>query len=93
MPSHVKIDGVMHENLFAEMLLVFKNPMAVVIYLLGCFSLFWHLFHGFRSAFQSLGLNHRKYASTIELAGSVFSVVISILFASMPVAMYLGWVK
>jgi succinate dehydrogenase / fumarate reductase cytochrome b subunit len=92
-PSHVKIDGVMHENLFAEMLLVFQNPVAVVIYLLGCFSLFWHLFHGFRSAFQSLGLNHRKYASTIELAGSVFSIVISVLFASMPVAMYLGWVK
>jgi succinate dehydrogenase / fumarate reductase cytochrome b subunit len=40
-----------------------------------------------------LGLNHRKYASTIELAGSVFSIVISVLFASMPVAMYLGWVK
>ncbi len=35
--------------------------MVVVIYVLGCFSLFWHLLHGFKSAFQSLGINHKRY--------------------------------
>ena len=82
----------MMENLFLEMVEVFKNPFAVVIYVLGCFSLFWHLFHGFRSAFQSLGWNYSRYAAAIELSGSVFAIVISVLFASMPIAMFLGWV-
>jgi len=91
-PAEVKVGGVMMENLFLEMVEVFKNPIAVIVYIAGCFSLFWHLFHGFRSAFQSLGWNYSKFASSIELAGSVFSVVISVLFASMPLAMFLGWV-
>ena len=89
MPSHVKIDGVMHENLFAEMLLVFKNPMAVVLYLLGCFSLFWHLFHGFRSAFQSLGLNHKRYTPLIHGVGKLFALAVPGLFALITILIYL----
>jgi succinate dehydrogenase / fumarate reductase cytochrome b subunit len=84
------IDGHEYENLFAEMIVVFQSPLVVVIYVLGCFSLFWHLLHGWKSAFQSLGLNHSKYKNAIALSGDVFSIVISILFASMPVAMYFG---
>ncbi|MFD1141184.1 succinate dehydrogenase [Larkinella insperata] len=38
--------------LYEMMLAKFHNPIEVVIYLLGCFSLFWHLLHGFRSSFQ-----------------------------------------
>jgi len=87
------VEGHEMENLFAEMLVVFQDPIVVIVYVLGCFSLFWHLLHGFRSAFQSLGLNHSKYKSAIAVSGDIFSIVISILFASMPVAMYLGLVS
>ena len=48
---------------------------------------------GFKSAFQSLGLNHRKYNDLIAFCGAAFSIIIPLLFASMPVTMYLGWVK
>lgn len=93
-PNDVAIvNGHEVENLFAEMLVIFQDPIVVVIYVLGCFSLFWHLLHGFRSAFQSLGLNHSKYKAAIAVSGDIFSIVISILFASMPVAMYLGLVS
>ena len=87
------VDAAGQENLFARMQDVFTNPVLVVIYVLGCFSLFWHLLHGFKSAFQSLGLNHRKYNGFISAFGAAFSIVIPVLFASMPVAMYLGWVQ
>lgn len=87
------VDAAGQANLFALMLLVFSNPVPVVIYVLGCFALFWHLLHGFRSAFQSLGLNHRQYNGLITLCGEAFSIIVPTLFASMPVAMYLGWVK
>jgi len=87
------LDVAGQENLFAVMVEVFTNPIAVLIYVLGCFSLFWHLLHGFQSAFQSLGINHKRYSPIISSAGVGFSVLISVLFAAMPVSMYLGWIK
>lgn len=82
-----------HDNLYIEMVELFRNPILVVLYVLGCISLFWHLLHGFQSAFQSLGINHKLYTPIIKMVGAAFSVVISVLFASMPVSMYLGWIK
>lgn len=81
------------ETLFKEMMEVFENPIVVVVYCLAMISLAYHLLHGFQSAFQTLGLNHRKYTPMIKKAGVVFSIVISTLFASMPLAMHFGFVK
>ncbi|MBS1611411.1 MAG: succinate dehydrogenase cytochrome b subunit [Bacteroidetes bacterium] len=79
--------------LYSMMLEIFQNPLIVVLYVAGCFSLFWHLLHGFKSAFQSLGLNHAKYNKAIEVTGIAFSVIVPLLFAMMPISIYLGWVK
>ncbi len=81
------------ENLYIEMQEVFANLWVVIVYLLGVISLAWHLVHGFQSAFQTLGLNQQKYKALIRNAGWAYSIVISLLFALMPVAMYLEWVK
>ena len=81
------------ENLFARMVDVFRNKWVVVIYVLGCFSLFWHLLHGFKSAFQSLGINHNRYNGIIAIAGTAFSIIIPALFAAMPISMYFGLIK
>jgi succinate dehydrogenase / fumarate reductase cytochrome b subunit len=81
------------ETLFHEMMEVFENPLVVVVYVLAMFSLAYHLMHGFQSAFQTLGLNHRKYTPQIKKCGVVFSIVISALFAAMPIAMHFGLVK
>lgn len=78
--------------LYQMMLEIFQNPWVVLIYVLGCFSLFWHLLHGFRSAFQSLGLNHIKYNGLISFIGTAFAFVVPIIFALMPIAIYFGWV-
>ncbi len=86
------LDGNGHENLFKLMTQVFSNPIPVVIYVLGCIALFWHLLHGFKSAFQSLGFNHTKYKAAIAFAGDAFSVIVPAIFAAMPIAMYLKWI-
>ena len=80
-------------NLFKLMQLEFQELPVVIIYLLGCFSLFWHLLHGFKSAFQSLGINHPKYNGLIALSGTLFSIIVPIIFSLMPIGFYLGWVK
>jgi succinate dehydrogenase / fumarate reductase cytochrome b subunit len=80
-------------NLFQKMSEEFKNPIIVLVYVFACFSLFWHLLHGFKSAFQSLGLNHNKYNGLIHNVGVLFSIIVPLLFAIMPVAFYLNLIK
>jgi len=80
--------GLEDHTLYAEMQDVFMNPVVVVVYVLGCISLGYHLLHGFSSAFQSIGWNHPKYTPGIKLVGAIFSIVIPAVFAAMPVAFY-----
>jgi succinate dehydrogenase / fumarate reductase cytochrome b subunit len=75
------------------MLDIFKSPVVVILYILGCFSLFWHLLHGFKSAFQSLGLNHMKYNKAIAFVGAAFSIIVPIIFALMPLSIYFNWIQ
>ena len=80
-------------NTFENLKAVFSQWYFVVIYLIGVFALCYHLLHGFQSAFQSLGLNHKKYTPTIKKIGIWFSIIVCLLFASMPVTMFLGIIK
>ncbi len=81
-----------HErNLYAEMEAIFQNGIVVIVYILGCISLAWHLMHGFWSAFQTLGLSTAKYRPIINGIGIAFSILVPLLFIAMPVAFYFGW--
>jgi succinate dehydrogenase / fumarate reductase, cytochrome b subunit len=81
------------ETLFQEMKEVFSQLWIVVLYVLAMFSLAYHLLHGFQSAFQTLGLNHKNYTPLVKAIGVGFSILIPLVFASMPVAMHFGWIK
>lgn len=86
------VEGKDYHNLFAEMVVVFSNPVVVILYVLGCISLAYHLMHGFQSAFRTLGVHNQRYLSVIVTTGKIFSILISAIFASMPIAFYFGWV-
>lgn len=86
-------NGEKVHNLYAEMLIVFQNPWIVIIYVLGVFALAWHLVHGFQSAFQTFGLMHKKYALLIKRFGVFYSIIICLLFALMPISIYLKWIN
>lgn len=77
-------------NLYAQMESVFSNIWLVILYVLGCFSLAWHLLHGFQSAFQTLGWKQAKYKTLIENLGIGFSIIIPTIFALMPIFMHWG---
>jgi len=80
-------------NLYHEMLVVFQNLWVVIIYVLGVISLCWHLMHGFQSAFQTFGINHKRYTPIIKGVGYAYSIIICALFAAMPIAIYMGWIQ
>lgn len=67
----------------------FKQPWIVIFYVLAQIALGWHLIHGFQSAFQTLGFNQGKYTKLIQNIGVGFSVAVPLLFAVIPILMYL----
>jgi succinate dehydrogenase / fumarate reductase, cytochrome b subunit len=44
--------------------------------------------HGFWSGFQTIGLNHPKYMPLIQRFGTLFSVVLGMGFASIPIYLF-----
>ena len=55
-----------------------------IFYVLSMIVLGFHLWHGFQSAFQSLGINN-KFTPTIQLFGKLFAVIVPLLFAIIPI--------
>ena len=86
-------DASGHENLYAVMQETFKMLWVVILYTISMISLAYHLLHGFQSAFQTLGLNHKKYTPLIKNVGIGFSIIVPFVFALMPILMYLGVIK
>ena len=63
------------DRYYEELVHKFHSPVRVVIYALSFVFLSLHLFHGFASSFQSVGLNN-KYTRSIKLFTVAFSLVI-----------------
>ncbi len=80
-------------NLFESMKETFQAEWIVIVYLLGCISLAWHLLHGFQSAFRTIGISNNKYLALLNGIGIGFSIIVPLVFAMMPVSFYLGWLK
>ncbi|GIK60181.1 MAG: succinate dehydrogenase cytochrome b subunit [Ignavibacteriota bacterium] len=57
----------------------------VILYIIAMILLGIHLNHGFQSAFQTFGWNHKTYFPLIQKIGTIYAVIMSIGFASMPV--------
>lgn len=60
-----------------------------------CYLLFFaivgiHIRHGFQSAFQTFGLNHYKYSRLIEILGVVYTWVVILGFAAVPLGVIFG---
>lgn len=86
----VEYDAYPHpvKDLYALVAQSYENLGFVVFYVICMAVVGYHLWHGFWSAFQTLGLNHSKYTPVIKWVGAVYAIVVSTLFAAIPVVMY-----
>jgi succinate dehydrogenase / fumarate reductase, cytochrome b subunit len=57
----------------------------VALYVIAVLLLGFHLNHGFQSAFQTFGWNHKKYFPLIKMFGTVYAIIMALGFASMPI--------
>lgn len=63
----------------------FKQWWYVALYVISMAAMSFHLIHGFRSAFQTVGWDNKKYVPLIRFLGVwIFGVLIPLGFAAMP---------
>ena len=94
----VTVDGLDNQvkDLYTQVSTSFSVWWLVLIYLVGLAALSFHLWHGFQSAFQTLGINHKKYTPFIKSLGKLYSIVIPLVFAIIPIIYFgnsMGWWK
>jgi len=91
--GHIFLDnrdmGKAAKDLYTEVIGAFQVEWYVLFYVICMFAIGFHLYHGFQSAFQSLGLKNRKFGPGIELFGKVFSIAIPLAFAIIPPIVYM----
>ncbi len=63
----------------------FQSPVYSIAYVISVLLLGFHLNHGFQSAFQTFGWNHKRYFPFIKKLGTVYSFIMAIGFASIPI--------
>lgn len=74
---------------YEELLHKFHSPWRTLAYVISFFLLMMHLLHGFQSAFQSVGFNHRRYTPFIKAFGKVFAIAIPVGFMLIAIINYL----
>jgi len=80
-------------NLYEKMKTEFSVLWVVIVYVIGCISLAYHLAHGFQSAFKTLGVHNKKYNKMLVSIGYGFSVIVPLVFAMMPISFYFKWIQ
>jgi succinate dehydrogenase / fumarate reductase cytochrome b subunit len=82
------MDANGNRDIYMRVIEQFSTTTTLVIYMIGLVALFFHLKHGFQSAFQTLGLDHQKYTPVIKGLGLIYAIVVPIGFAAMPIWVY-----
>ncbi len=86
----VAYDGIEMHNAYELVATSYTKIGVVGFYVFSMIVLAFHLWHGFASAFQSLGLNHPKYNGIISGLGKLYAIIVPALFALIPIYMYLN---
>ncbi|MDB6065342.1 MAG: succinate:quinone oxidoreductase [Pedosphaera sp.] len=84
-------DAKKQHDIFAMMVLGFRNPVVSAFYIVAMFLLFLHLSHGLSAMFQSLGWKSPAYGPFINRFATVVSWFLFLGYASIPIAILLGY--
>lgn len=86
----VEVAGYDHpvNNLYLPVKAAFGNIYYVIFYVISMVVIGFHLWHGFWSSLQTLGLNHPRYNPLIKGIGYAYSVGVPAGFAIIPIWMY-----
>jgi succinate dehydrogenase / fumarate reductase cytochrome b subunit len=81
----VTYNGEQYKDMYFLVRTVFTQEWWLsIFYIIAMVLLALHLMHGFQSAFQSLGIRHKKYTPLIQKLGVAISVLVPAGFAAFP---------
>jgi succinate dehydrogenase / fumarate reductase, cytochrome b subunit len=86
----VEINGKIYHDLGLLVFEKFKNGWVVGFYIAAFVFLGFHLLHGFQSAFQTFGLDHRTLTPFVKACGVIYSVGVTVGFVVIPLIIYFG---
>ena len=86
-PHYVAANDPGVRDLHRLVLEVFSRPLEVGWYVAAMVIIGFHLWHGFGSGLESLGLPYRK---ELRVVGQALAVAITVGFVAVPIAVYLG---
>lgn len=87
------MDANGHHDVYRMVVIAFHNPWAVGFYLIGMLVLCGHLYHGFSSFLQTLGVNSVKVHRRLVIIGRALAILIFLGYISIPVSVMLGILK
>jgi len=87
-PSIISYNGLEVKNMYSIVIEAYSQWWYSLFYVVSMLFVSLHLWHGFKSIFQTLGLNHIRYTLLIENFGICFSIIIPSLFAIIPIWIY-----
>ncbi len=91
--EHVTIlyDSIAYPDLASEVIDKFRIPGYVIFYIASFLFLGFHLWHGFQSAFQSLGFKRKNWLRTVQIIGYIYTCIIVAGFTAIPLIIYFNW--
>jgi succinate dehydrogenase / fumarate reductase, cytochrome b subunit len=73
-----------HPDFYTLAQVLFGEASFTIFYIFFFIVLGFHLYHAFQAAFQSLGMDHKKYTPFIERFGIVYSIIIPLGYIIIP---------
>jgi succinate dehydrogenase / fumarate reductase cytochrome b subunit len=77
------------DRYYEELVHKFHDPIKVILYSVSFFFLALHLYHGFASSFQTVGVNN-KFSKSIKLFTIAFSILVPLGFVFIAVFHHLN---
>ena len=84
----VTIDGIEMRDLYRVVIEIFSNPWWVLWYVAATGLIGFHLWHGFWSAFQSLGIYHPRLSMLINATGYCIALCLAFGYVMLPIWIY-----
>lgn len=89
MGEGVGVDSLGNKDVYEVTSSLFHNIYYVIFYSLLMIPLGFHLHHGLKSAFKTLGFYHKEGLRILSKVALVYALVVSILFGIIPFIVYL----
>lgn len=87
------VDANGHHDVYRMIVIAFHQPWAIAVYFIGMIVLCAHLYHGFSSFLQTLGINSVKVHCHLVVIGRILAILIFLGYISIPVSVMLGILK